>query len=154
MLSHVLLLPLVSAADQCVSYARSDLVSKDTKAASCTKWCEGDKSVKTICPWCKCRACPKCAGWAPPSETRPCEKTKASQRFVADVQQRFFSTRSSLQRANRSWLELPFAEYVADPTAAAERMLRFIGLPRPPRKWRSTCALPWCAAYRWPKAER
>ena len=25
MLSHVLLLPLVSAADQCVSYARSDL---------------------------------------------------------------------------------------------------------------------------------
>ena len=85
---------------------------------------------------------------------RPCHKTKESQRFVADVQQRFFSTRSSLQRANRSWLELPFAEYVADPTAAAERMLRFIGLQRPPPKWRSTCALPWCAAYRWPNAER
>uniref|UniRef100_A0A7S0J4Z1 Sulfotransferase domain-containing protein n=1 Tax=Calcidiscus leptoporus TaxID=127549 RepID=A0A7S0J4Z1_9EUKA len=88
------------------------------------------------------------------SSGRPCEKTKASERFVKNVQQRFFSTRSSLQRANRSWLELPFAEYIADPTAAAERMLSFIGLQRPPPKWRSICALPWCAAYRWPNAER
>ena len=58
----------------------------------------------------------------------PCVRTEASERFVADVRARFAATRSALRGANRTWLELPFATYVANPSAAAARMRAFVGL--------------------------
>ena len=66
-------------------------------------------------------------GWR--NESRlPCVRTEASERFVADVRARFAATRSALRGANRTWLELPFATYVANPSAAAARMRAFVGL--------------------------
>lgn len=73
----------------------------------------------------------------------------AKKQYVTNVPKKFNATRESLERASRPWLEIPFATYVADPAAAEERMLDFVGLQLPPLRWRSTCTYSWCKEYSW-----
>ena len=86
------------------------------------------------------------------SASFPCAPTAASREFEKNVTSRFNVTRHALEQANRSWLELPFAEYVADPSAAAVRMLNFVGLRQPPPRFRDTCTYSWCRTYSWPNS--
>jgi len=84
-------------------------------------------------------------------ESIPCNpNTRKADKFVKEVQDRFEQTRAALTKNNRTWLELPFDEFIQDTTASQKRLYDLAGLQMPPPSWQETCALPWCAKYTWP----
>ena len=85
------------------------------------------------------------SGGAPPCNN----ETADADGFAWLVERRFAQARTALEGAGRAWLELPFAEYAADPEAGKARLLGSAGLRLPPPHWRSTCTMPWCSRYSW-----
>lgn len=70
--------------------------------------------------------------------------------YDALVTPKFKEVRLLLNEHNRSTLELPFEEYIADTTGANQKLWEFAGLLPPPNDWGPVCPYAWCARKTWP----
>ena len=77
-----------------------------------------------------------------------------AQHWAAVVSRRFEVVRDEMRSARRPWLELPFATYVADASAASGLILDHVRLARPEAGGgdADTCWVPWCKRSVLPEA--
>ena len=69
--------------------------------------------------------------------------------YDALVTPKFKEVRLLLNEHNRSTLELPFEEYIADTAGANQKLWEFAGLLPPPNDWGPVCPYAWCARKTW-----
>lgn len=70
--------------------------------------------------------------------------------YDALITPKFNAIRRHLNERNRSTLELPFEEYIADAAAANRKLWEFAGLLPPPNDWGPVCPYTWCSHELWP----
>jgi hypothetical protein len=70
--------------------------------------------------------------------------------YDALITPKFKAIRRHLHERNRSTLEMPFEEYIADTAGANRKLWKFAGLLPPPNDWGPVCPYAWCSHKLWP----